>query len=112
MKTLPTRILIVEDNADDEALLMRQLTKADLHTQIRVINDGSRALDYLSNAEHKTENLEGKRDSEGKRDRYIIACHLSSVILSPFPVLSPFLSYNFFCKEKQKVGNREVSLIR
>ena len=32
MKTAP-RILIVEDNPDDELLLMRQLKKAELHSQ-------------------------------------------------------------------------------
>jgi two-component system, response regulator len=52
MKTLPARILIVEDNTDDEALLMRQLSKADLHTQVKVIPDGGKAVDYLSREEH------------------------------------------------------------
>jgi two-component system, response regulator len=57
MKTLPTKILIVEDNPDDEALLMRQLEKADLHTQVKVIPDGGQALAYLMNKEHGGENL-------------------------------------------------------
>lgn len=42
-----TRILIIEDNPDDEALLMRQIKKAQLIEQVRVIGDGDRALDYL-----------------------------------------------------------------
>ena len=57
MKTPPTKILIVEDNPDDEALLMRQLEKADLHTQVKVIPDGGQALAYLMNEEHRGENL-------------------------------------------------------
>jgi two-component system, response regulator len=57
MKPLPPKILIVEDNADDEALLMRQLEKADLHTRVKVIQDGGQALAYLVNEEHACENL-------------------------------------------------------
>ncbi len=57
MKTLPPKILIVEDNGDDEALLMRQLQKADLHTQVKVIPDGGQALAYLMNEEHGCESL-------------------------------------------------------
>jgi two-component system response regulator len=57
MKTPPTKILIVEDNPDDEALLMRQLEKADLHTQVKVIPDGGQALAYLMNKEHGGESL-------------------------------------------------------
>jgi CheY-like chemotaxis protein len=57
MKALPIKILIVEDNADDEALLMRQLEKADLHTQVKVIPDGGQALAYLMNEAHGCENL-------------------------------------------------------
>jgi DNA-binding response OmpR family regulator len=53
MKTLPTRILIVEDNADDGELLMRQLTKADLHTQVKVIPDGGTTFAYLADAKHR-----------------------------------------------------------
>jgi two-component system, response regulator len=57
MKNLPTRILIVEDNVDDEALLLRQLKKADLHRQVKIISDGGIALDYLSNEQSQCENL-------------------------------------------------------
>jgi two-component system, response regulator len=45
----PTRILIVEDNSDDEILLLRQLKKAGLDSHVRIIADGGRALDYLTN---------------------------------------------------------------
>ncbi len=57
MKDLATRILIVEDNADDEELLMRQLTKADLHTQVKVITDGGTAFAYLADEQHEAEKL-------------------------------------------------------
>jgi len=56
MKTL-TRILIVEDNPDDEALLLRQLKKAQLDRQVRVIADGARALYYLTDPKFKCEEL-------------------------------------------------------
>ena len=57
MKVLPIRILIVEDNPDDEALLLRQLKKAQLDGHIRVIADGNRALIYLSDAKYRCEDL-------------------------------------------------------
>lgn len=57
MKSLPTKILIVEDDSDDEALLMRQLEKADLHTQVKVIADGGEALAFLLDKKHECENL-------------------------------------------------------
>jgi two-component system response regulator len=40
-------ILLVEDNADDEALTLRALTKNDLSNQIVVARDGVEALDFL-----------------------------------------------------------------
>jgi CheY-like chemotaxis protein len=46
-----TRILIIEDNPDDGELLMRQLKKANLGEQIKVIDDGRLALDFLKSAE-------------------------------------------------------------
>jgi two-component system response regulator len=56
-KPNPTRILIIEDNPDDEALLLRQLKKAQLDGQIRVIADGNRALTYLTDAKYRCEDL-------------------------------------------------------
>ena len=54
MENLPkTRILIIEDNPDDVELLMRQLKKAHLGEQVKVVSDGRLALDFLiSDAEH------------------------------------------------------------
>jgi CheY-like chemotaxis protein len=40
--------LIVEDDPDDEALLMRQLQKAQLDQHVKVIGDGKAALEYLT----------------------------------------------------------------
>ena len=47
------RILIVEDNSNDEALLMRQLQKAGLADRVQVITDGNHALNYLSTGDHE-----------------------------------------------------------
>ena len=48
MEPLKTRILIVEDNSADEELLMRQIKKAGLDSQVHVIDNGLKALDYLA----------------------------------------------------------------
>jgi two-component system, response regulator len=48
-----TRILIIEDNSDDEALLMRQLEKAGLAAKVQVIANGSHALRFLFSDEHE-----------------------------------------------------------
>jgi two-component system response regulator len=40
-------ILLVEDNADDEALTFRALTKNNIGNQLIVARDGVEALDYL-----------------------------------------------------------------
>ena len=40
-------ILLVEDNADDEALTVRALKKAKIKNDIFVVRDGAEALDYL-----------------------------------------------------------------
>ncbi|MCP4129731.1 MAG: response regulator [bacterium] len=40
-------ILVVEDNADDEALTLRALKKIDVDHDIVVTRDGQEALDYL-----------------------------------------------------------------
>ena len=40
-------ILIVEDDADDEALTLRALKKCNLANKISIVRDGAEALDYL-----------------------------------------------------------------
>ena len=40
-------ILLVEDNADDEALTLRALHKSKIANKIIVVRDGAEALDYL-----------------------------------------------------------------
>lgn len=50
-------ILVVEDNPDDEELLMRQLAKADLHTHVRVIRDGGKALKFLMSTQGEDHDL-------------------------------------------------------
>lgn len=54
MKPL-TRILIVEDNADDEALVLRELKKADMADHVMVIRDGAKALSFLSDKDFNSE---------------------------------------------------------
>jgi two-component system response regulator len=41
------RILLVEDNRDDETLTIRALRKANLANAIDVVRDGAEAIDYL-----------------------------------------------------------------
>jgi len=53
----PIRILIIEDNPEDEALLLRQIRKAQLDGQVRVIADGNPALNYLTDAKYRCEDL-------------------------------------------------------
>lgn len=40
-------ILIVEDNPDDEALILRTLKKINVKNEISVVRDGAEALEYL-----------------------------------------------------------------
>lgn len=43
----PRSILLVEDDAQDEALILRSLRKAHLANSVDVVRDGQQALDYL-----------------------------------------------------------------
>ena len=46
MMSMPI-LLLVEDNADDEALTLRALKKNNLHNEVVIARDGVEALDYL-----------------------------------------------------------------
>ena len=45
---LPVRVLVVEDNADDRDLLLRQLRKTGMADHVKFISDGKEALAYLT----------------------------------------------------------------
>lgn len=45
-----TKILVVEDDADDSFMLVRQLEKAQIDDQVTVIENGQRALAFLESA--------------------------------------------------------------
>ncbi len=47
MSIQTTRILLVEDNPDDEALTVRAFKKSNLSNEVVVTHDGVEALDYL-----------------------------------------------------------------
>ena len=44
---MPQPILMVEDNADDEALTLRALKRNNIQNEVVVARDGVEALDYL-----------------------------------------------------------------
>jgi CheY-like chemotaxis protein len=44
---LPVRVLVIEDNADDRDLLLRQLQKTGMADHVKFISDGREALNYL-----------------------------------------------------------------
>ena len=41
------RVLVIEDNADDRELLLRQLKKSGMENHVKFIDDGKQALDFL-----------------------------------------------------------------
>jgi CheY-like chemotaxis protein len=47
----PVRVLVIEDNADDRELLLRQLRKGGLDHHVKFISDGRHALDFLTGPE-------------------------------------------------------------
>ncbi len=44
------RVLVVEDNADDRELLLRQLRKSGMDQKVKFISDGREALDFLTSS--------------------------------------------------------------
>lgn len=42
------RVLVIEDNADDRELLLRQLRKSGMDSHVKFISDGQEALDFLT----------------------------------------------------------------
>ncbi len=47
----PVKVLVIEDNADDRELLMRQLRKSGLGEHVKFISDGKEALTLLTGPE-------------------------------------------------------------
>jgi CheY-like chemotaxis protein len=47
----PVKVLVIEDNADDRELLLRQLRKSGLGEHVKFISDGQEALDLLTGPE-------------------------------------------------------------
>jgi two-component system response regulator len=43
----PVRVLVIEDNADDRELLLRQLKKSGMESHVKFIDNGKEALDFL-----------------------------------------------------------------
>jgi two-component system response regulator len=42
------RVLVIEDNADDRELLLRQLRKSGMDSHVKFISNGQEALDFLT----------------------------------------------------------------
>ena len=57
MELPKTRILIIEDNPDDEFLLLRQLRKAGLDQHVKVLADGKAAIEFIENAKAPCDDL-------------------------------------------------------
>jgi two-component system response regulator len=53
------RILVIEDNEDDELLLLRILRQSRLASHVEVVRDGKKALDYLTHHEAKIPSIHG-----------------------------------------------------
>ncbi len=47
MQALPGKLLLVEDNPDDEALMLRAIKKSNIKEEVVVARDGAEAVQYL-----------------------------------------------------------------
>jgi two-component system response regulator len=45
----PVRVIVIEDNADDQELLLRQLRKSGMDNHVKFIANGQEALNFLVN---------------------------------------------------------------
>ena len=55
----PKTILLVEDNADDALLMERAFRMAGFDNLLHVVNDGQKAIDYLSGEARDRERSRG-----------------------------------------------------
>lgn len=51
MEPKSTKILVVEDDANDSYMLIRQLEKAQIDDSVTVVEDGPKALEFLAQAQ-------------------------------------------------------------
>jgi len=51
MESKSTKILVVEDDANDSFMLIRQLEKAQIDDSVTVVEDGLKALEFLAHAQ-------------------------------------------------------------
>lgn len=54
-----SKILLIEDNPDDEMLTLRAFKKSNLKNELIVMRDGAQALDFLFNVEKSSADLPG-----------------------------------------------------
>ena len=51
MESNSTNVLVVEDDANDSFMLIRQLEKAQIEDSVTVVGDGRKALEFLAQAQ-------------------------------------------------------------
>jgi CheY-like chemotaxis protein len=58
MANAAVRVLVVEDDADDRELLLRQLTKSGMDSHVKFISNGREALDFLTGPDSRVQTEE------------------------------------------------------